>query len=276
MTDSDLVNKPVSQLSYKGVTWKYCTRGTGPLTVVMFPGIIGGLEMLDSHIQAFSKEHKVLAVAIPPLSSVETFCEGLQHILELEHTRRMILLGASFGGFLAQAYFFRHPRQVERMILSDTDIPNRHRGNINWLIRLGIKWAPFFITRPLFTAKFNNLFNHPVPAEKAHLVEDSREKVKVWMKHHFTKEMFLSRMNLSIDYDAKERLLFDKLDNWQGKVLVTGSDDDPMWGETEPIQDIYPQAQYHCFKGGGHLSQLLQFNDYVRIAGHFIKTGELP
>ncbi len=274
MTNHQEAHFPLFQLLYKDMTWEYRLGGQGPVTLVLFPGVIGGLDLLDRHFEAFSDQFRVLAVAIPPVSKIETFCEGLHQILQHEGVKRMVLVGSSFGGCLAQAYFFRHPRKVEKLVLSDTDIPNRHRGNINWLIRLGIRWTPFFVTRPLFTAKFNNLFNHPVPADKVPVVEASREKIKLWMKAHFTKAMFMSRMDLSIDFDSRERLRLEALDNWKGKVLVTGSDDDPMQGEGEPIQDIYPEAQYHGFNGGGHLSQLIFFEEYVELILRFIRSGQ--
>ena len=103
--------------------WRYRVFGAGVQT---FLGIPGGELVNDLGFEfalAIGEARRVVYPAYPRASSIEELADGLRAILDAEGIGQVAILGASFGGAVAQIFVRRYPDRVSELILSNTGVP---------------------------------------------------------------------------------------------------------------------------------------------------------
>jgi pimeloyl-ACP methyl ester carboxylesterase len=112
-----------------GLTWSYYRLGTGPV-IVWLTGGLRRAALGFALLEDLSSDHTVVTLDYPPMRTIDEFVDALDTIRAAEGVERCVLVGQSYGGFLAQAYVAARPEVVEQLVLSSSGPADYGRG---WL-----------------------------------------------------------------------------------------------------------------------------------------------
>jgi len=105
--------------------WRYRVLGSGTRALLMIPGGELVNDLGFEFVLAISRVCRVVYPAYPRLSSMEELADGLCAVLDAEKIEQASILGASFGGSVAQIFVRRYPDRTKALILSNTGVPMR-------------------------------------------------------------------------------------------------------------------------------------------------------
>ena len=207
---------------------------------------------------------------IPPYSH-EQWVEDIEEIRKQCNLTKLIILGSSYGGFLAQEYAVKYPENVEYLILNVTSPDDRNSGVA---IRNAIE-SQIDIT----LVELTRLFNGEVQSN-----EDFKmlyKKIQPLYVKDFDPVKAEERLNsIFFHYEThnvafKNLVNFDmlpKLKDLTCKVLITSGEKDwitpPECGEK--IYNASPQAVFIVFKEYGHSFVREIPSDFIAILQRFL------
>ncbi|MCA1634535.1 MAG: alpha/beta hydrolase [Acidobacteria bacterium] len=266
---------PEKKLTVKGVEWEYVTGGRGPQTLLMFHGAVGGAETMQWLADAFADECRTIAPTVAGVRTLEEVCDAASAILDREHVGRAVVFGGSFGGLVAQAFLKRRRRQVEHLVLLSTGAPSPAVGAKNAKAMKFLRFIPFPLMRALMKLEMGKHLHAPTAAspEHAERVHLFRRRLDDYLDHKLTKQTFLSRIELSIDFNLRENYGPEDYADWPGRVLLVESNDDPMIpaAERARLKATYPRALVCAFEGAGHMIPLLRQEELVGVVRAFLR-----
>jgi pimeloyl-ACP methyl ester carboxylesterase len=265
---------PVRRVSLNEVEWSYllaggCGGGGGRNCILVLPGALGTAESSWMSILRFEATHRVLCPSYPPLPTMSSLVDGLRDLLAYERIDRAHVVGASYGGLVAQALVHRYPSVVQDLVLSHTGHPDRERGAkiaraLTWLDKL-----PMVLLRTLLLKKLSGLVPATVP--DAALV---RASMRDALETVVTKAHLIAAYRRVADFDQHGEGSTDGLSAWPGRILLLAADDDP--GTPPPVRDrlqaLYPRARLRLFHGTGHATALLQPEEYYGEIVRFLTS----
>ncbi|HEU4594556.1 MAG TPA: alpha/beta hydrolase [Pyrinomonadaceae bacterium] len=270
---------PDKKLIIKGVEWEYATGGRGAQTILMFHGAVGGAETMRWLADAFGDEYRTIAPTVAGVRTLAEVCDATSAILDREHVGRAVVFGGSFGGLVAQAFLKRRRRQVEHLILLSTGAPSPALGAKNEKALKFLRFLPFPLMRALMKLELGRHLQAPAPTpEDAARVELFKERLNHYLDRELTKETFISRIALTVDFNLRERYGPQDYDDWPGRVLLIDSNDDPMIpaAERARLRETYPRALVCTFDGAGHLIPILKRDELVGLVRAFLKEDYGP
>jgi pimeloyl-ACP methyl ester carboxylesterase len=116
---------PEKSLRLGMAEWRYRVLGTATRALLAIPGGELVNDLGFEFALAISDAHRVVYPAYPRVSSIEELADGLCAILDAEKIDQAAILGASFGGAVAQVCVRRHANRINALILSNTSVPIR-------------------------------------------------------------------------------------------------------------------------------------------------------
>jgi pimeloyl-ACP methyl ester carboxylesterase len=268
---------PDKKLTIKGVEWEYTTGGRGEQTFLMFHGAVGGAETMRWLADAFGDEYRTIAPTVAGVRTLDEVCDATSAILDREHVGRAVVFGGSFGGLVAQAFLKRRRRQVEHLILLSTGAPSPALGAKNEKALKYLRFLPFPLLRALLKMELGRHLRAPSPEDAARVGLFS-ERLNHYLEHELTKETFISRIALSVDFNRRESYGPRDYEDWPGRVLLIDSNDDPMIpaAERARLRETYPRALVCTFDGAGHLIPILKREELVGLVKAFLKEDYGP
>jgi pimeloyl-ACP methyl ester carboxylesterase len=86
------------------------------------------------------------------------------------------------------------------------------------------------------------------------------------------KEVFIHQNKCLLDLAYQPKFTPDDLKEWNGKILIIESDDDPAIPSRGRalLRSTYPQAQIHSFRDAGHASSILKREEVFSIIRSFL------
>jgi pimeloyl-ACP methyl ester carboxylesterase len=86
------------------------------------------------------------------------------------------------------------------------------------------------------------------------------------------RKVFIHQNKCLLDLAQKPQFTSDDLREWNGKILIIGSDDDPAITARDRalLRSTYPQAQMHTFRDAGHASSILKREEVFLITRSFL------
>ena len=259
-------------LAIDGLAWEYFECGSGAETVVLLPPAVGGGEVFFLLARELSSVARVLAVGIPGVTTVSAMVGGLHELLDQERVARAYLFGASFSGFLAQAFVRAHPERASGMILSHTGTPVGERAPRNRRMARIVGRLPPWVIRSLLRGAVRAALPKRAAARGfwIPLYGDAIART--------SKVDFVARYLAASDFDATCQWTPGDLSHWAGRVLMIESTDDRIVGtvaRTE-LARLYPSASHSVFPRAGHSSYAADPYGVARVVRSFItSTGGL-
>jgi pimeloyl-ACP methyl ester carboxylesterase len=247
--------------------WRYRVFGSGEQTFLCIPGGELVNDLGFEFALAVGEAARVIYPAYPRTSSIEELADGLRAILDAEGIDHVSLLGASFGGAVAQIFVRRYRNRVSQLILSNTGVPLPHLAMpvlmTYWIARI-LPWAltSTLLRKPLLTT-----------------VDQSGTDRAFWVGYldelfsaRLTKEDLLSNTLLQRDYHRRFHFTPEDLKDWNGRVLIAESDTDVIGpARRKALRETYPQAEVHTFHNAGHAPMFTRYAEYLRMVQDFIK-----
>jgi maspardin len=105
-----------------GAVWSFRrTRGAGPqaTAVMLLPGIQGGGDVFFDTALRLGEALPLVTVDAPNLEDVSTMTAATAAFLDALGLQRVHIVGASLGGYLAQAFALAHPERVDQLLIAN-------------------------------------------------------------------------------------------------------------------------------------------------------------
>ena len=261
-----LAAHPRRTVAAGGAWWECLSGGTGQEVVLVLPGGLGLPELGFGQILDLERDYRVLSPAYPASARMDHLVDGIAALLRAEGVASAHVIGASFGGQVAQCLVRRHPSLVRSLVLSHTGVPTPVRARrMRRALRLsGV--LPFWAVRWMLRRQLKDVFRSAAgSAPWRRLLDGLLQKV------HRTQLAGLYACG--IDFDENHAFAPGDLEGWGGRVLVLGSDDDPIYPaeERSRLEALYPGAEVHTFHATGHISSLLEPEEYRARIDAFLR-----
>lgn len=252
---------PYKRLTFGGEQWEYIACGrASEQTLLLLPGALSVGESTFPIITAFENEYRIIAPSYALSLTMTGLCEGIAHILETEGIGKAHVIGGSYGGLVAQYFVRQYPDKALSLILSHTFLMS---PKLELPLKLMSKLFPLLprsIFVPLLKMRLNKMLLSTLRRRNHPEYELWRAYLKEAVASDRLKEVAVHQNKCLLELAQKPQFTSDDLKEWQGKILIIDSDDDPAIPakDRELLRKTYPQAEVKTFRDAGHASSILK------------------
>ncbi|HHT9136979.1 MAG TPA: alpha/beta hydrolase [Candidatus Wunengus sp. YC60] len=266
-----------------GIERKYLVGGKGTTVLLILPG--SGQDALSCYdlINAFEHEYKVITVNYDQLRNLQQFYGYVNAVLKKEDTKILYIYGLSIGGFLAQHYLRQYKNTVSKIIISHAGTTKSK--TIIYKVAIPGKILHFFlpiIPMALFRDTLLKIAGKVQSGQKdvknlylkystAQNLERRTELFKKTGYSFLTRDYLESIYHLGVDMERNEQKFTDTdLVDWNGKMLILRTDNDPLAQDDGIFKTYYPKAKIITFHKTGHLTPFVRFEEMTREMQKFL------
>jgi aminoacrylate hydrolase len=269
---------PYKQLTIDDTKWEYISCGQGEQTLLLLPGALSVGESTFPLITAFENEYRIIAPSYALSLTMEGLCEGIAHILEAEALNKAHVLGGSFGGLVAQQFVRRYPAKVHSLILSHTFVLTPKYATPIWIAGKLFPALPRSLFVSMLKLRLNKILLSTLRAANHPETEFWCAYLNEAIASDLMRKVFIHQNKCVLDLARKPQFTPDDLNEWNGKILIIGSDDDPGIPARDRalLRSMYPQAQEHTFRDAGHAPFILKREEVISIIRSFLQSMARP
>ncbi len=265
-------NHPIKKIKYNNKEIEYISCGSGEKTVLTFHGALGNAEGNFQAINFFEKNYRVIAPSITNFETLAELSEGVNEVLRSEKVEEYIVIGQSFGSFMAQPYFHRNFKKIKALILVNSYPPiNEWVDDFNKTIRI-IKLLPAFILRKLMARRLMKFVKEDM--EMPPQIREELKFLKAFIRERLSsveKSVIICQSLLTGEFNSENYRLEDYL-GWDGKVIIFTATDDNGFPYHEKLKRQYPNVEEIIFENVGHMGTLLKRDEYHAILNRFLNS----
>ncbi len=253
--------RPVKNIDVDGVFWPYYTGGKGDRAILFLHGMGGAYDLWWNQIVAFEDQFRVITYSLPEeVNSLEKTLDGLLAILEKEQVKKVILVGTSMGGYIAQYFISQRPEMVERAVLSNTFPPNDLYTKEKGGLRKILPWIPEVIITK---------FGEKQLKEKLLPAAHNDSLLAAFLPSlPFSIKQFTGRYDIVVDFfeSAPADYQYKRIPK-----LIIESDNDPLIPPVlrKAIKKRYPEALVYTFHNEGHFPYINAVDEYNTVLSEF-------
>ncbi len=255
----------------------YETHGTGK-PLILIPGFSSGAWNWFWQIDDLSKNFQIITFDPRGIGqsktenptdltklSMQTFVADVLLILDNLKIEKASVLGASFGGFVAQEFAIKFPERLNKLILACTSAggANHVKPDIEILrsftpdpnLTVGERIRKFI--RPAFTESFN-----------AEHVDEVEKVCRLREENEVADAVYFAQLQTAITFDNENNLGGIKNET----LVITGDKDNvvPMQNSNTLIEKL-PNATLKIIENGSHLFFIENAAKFNRIITDFLK-----
>lgn len=262
---------PYQQAHVGGRPWPFMDTTSGGRVVLLLTGAAGVAELSWRSIEHLAGKNRVIAPDYPALDTMAELVDGIAAILDRPGVGPVHVIGGSYGGLVAQVFVRRHPHRTASLVLSHTLVPDRAAGAKMARVAELLKWLPERALRALFRLRLRGLFPEGGPPELAL----SKALFTEIVNDRITKAQLLGLMRRVADLGTNYRFTPSDLEAWPGRILLLLGSDDPATPEParQALAELYPRAERRVFSGFGHLTAILDQENYFAVIDQFLGEG---
>jgi pimeloyl-ACP methyl ester carboxylesterase len=265
---------PHKHLTVDGVTWKYTSCGQGENALLLLTGGTGIGEAMAMVFSSLENRYRLVSPTYPPVTTIGQLIGGIITILDSEGVGRVSVFGQSLGGMLAQVVVREYPERIDKLMLSHTLTTS---PPVNRAIVLEdqkererfLRIAPFlplgvirYISRKRLSRHISAMGTEEGEFWKAYFHE---------MLSYVTREYLVADFQCMSDFFQNYTFSSGDLADWPGEVLILESDNDIIpCSVREAIRELYPRAQVHTFHGTGHMTIVVNREEFVSAVRDFL------
>lgn len=256
--------RPLKTVRVEGIRWKYYSGGKGEKTLLFIHGMGGAYDIWWNQITALEKEYRVITYTLPKeINSLKKAKAGILAVLEQENVDRIVMIGTSMGGYIAQYLVKTMPARIEKAVFGNTFPPNRLYIKVNKKKRTFIPWLPEII---VWRSAQQELEQKLLPAG-----HHDKLLAAFLPGLSFSKKQLINRYDVVTDgfNITSETQSIENIPK-----LIFESDNDPLVPTLlrAKLKLTYPEARVHSFHNEGHFPYLTAMKEYNRILTGFLKS----
>jgi len=246
--------------------WRYRVLGTSTADLLAIPGGELVNDLGFEFALAISDTHRVVYPAYPRVSSIEELADGLCAVLDAEKIEQAAILGASFGGAVAQVAVRRHPGRIGPLILSNTGVPLPYLAPSVRIFELIARALPWSVTTGLLRKPLLKTID-PAGAAGTFWSAYLDELFSV----RLTKADVLANFRIQYEYHRRFHFTPEDLKLWHGRILIAESDTDVIGPRRrQALRQTYPNAEVRTFHNAGHAPMFSRFDEYLAMVRQFL------
>lgn len=261
---------PVQHIDLADGSFEYLLAGPADAahTLVFLNGGMNSSEMWMRYVEGLSSEYRVLTFDFPmSYATDQALCRGIHELITALGLGRVVLIGASFGGFLGQIYAKAYPDDVEAMCLMSTggltEAAKRRYGRMLKLMGAAI-WMmrafPYKLTLKM-EKRMSDSYIKEADEEDRRYFSDMFDDIYAG----YTKEKDLHIEGLMRDLGNQEAVSVDDFRHLAGKVMLLLPEDDSAFPKDLQQELIQVMTEPVVVPGirGGHLNTLIHSDEYI-------------
>ena len=256
----------------------YETQGSGP-PLVLIAGFASGAWIWFSQVEELARNFQVITFdprgvshsrfdpTEAPVVTIELIAEDICHILDELGLAKANILGASFGGFVAQEFALNHADRLDKLILACTSY-----GGMNHVPPKPEVLMSFAATDSLNSSE--RIRKYIQPAFNDEFRENNKETVervcRLRERNIVPEPVYFQQLQAAMSFQKENEIVKIKAET----LVITGIDDQivPMQNSVN-LAKLIPNSKLEIVKGGSHLffiEEARRFNEIVRkfVLGH--------
>ena len=257
------------------MTLFYETHGAGE-PLILIPGFASGAWTWFKQTKFLAKNFQVITFDPRGIGqsksadedlqnlSMNDFVEDVARVLDELKIEKANVLGASFGGFVAQEFALAFPERVKKLVLACTtaggknhvkpDIEILRSFSPDPLMPLGEKIRRFI--RPAFTDEFNE-----------HYADEVEKVCRLREQNTVSDAAYMAQLNVAFTFDTDEKLGEIESETF----VITGNKDKvvPMENSLNLASKI-PNAELEIIENGSHLFFIENADEFNRKVETFL------
>ena len=267
---------PCAYLTVDGVSYRYMLSGQDDgKTLVLLNGGMNTLEMWMDYVEPLSKACRVLLFDYPQeLRTNQALVTGIHAFFAKLGVRYPIFVGASDGGMVAQIYVQRYPGEAGGLVLISTGGMDE---NTLKSLKRKYRLAPLMLWY-MKHCNYEKLKPTLIKAGMSHIRNESAEEIAyaqdtfetIFKDYKQEKDVHIS--GLLADLMRQKPVTAKNFAALEGKILLILPDQDFFSGKMQEDLIRLMHSPKISYVSGGHLSTVLQADDYVRTILDFLKT----
>jgi len=259
---------PRASVTAAGIVWSFRrTPGQGPqaTTVVMLPGIQGGGDIFFDTALRLGAALPLVTVDAPDLDEVSTMTAATAAFLDTLGLQRVHILGASLGGYLAQAFALAHAERVDQLLIANGFYdPRPFLSKLPPAATFAAMDAEALVRKnlaPLLEAPADDPGEASLQAIMAALVGPIQSLTN-----------YKSRLMLLMGAEPLDRPQIP-----DSRVMVIDDDQDPMVPAEmrNALRSRYANAEHHAVTGGGHMPAIQRPAEFAELVGRRLAASSL-
>ena len=270
---------PFKTMEISGKVFHYlcCGWEENPCTLVYFVGGTGNPLGWYRHVLSMEGKYRVLLLDYPMGEDrIEPMAELIGKLLDRLEIQKAVLIGASFGGYIAQLVAKYHPERTWALVLYATsslteagiqELKQQYRsvGFLLWLI----EHVPYGLLKSLFIKpSMQRLIPKGDSRESAYL----RDLIR-WICDGYTRESDLHMTRLMADIANLSPVTSEDYDYLEDRVLMVLPEKDQAFSQSMQQELIHMIPKAHVEKmEGGHLATLIRAEESAELTHDFLKA----
>ena len=267
---------PCAYLTVDGASFRYVLSGQHVgKTLVLLNGGMNTLEMWMDYVEPLSKVCRVLLFDYPQeLRTNQALVAGMHAFFAKLDIRSPIFVGASDGGMVAQIYVQRYPGETGGLLLISTGGMDENTLKSQ---KRKYRLAPLMLWY-MKHCNYEKLKPTLIKAGMSHIRNESAEEIAyaqdmfetIFKDYKQEKDVHIS--GLLADLMHQKPVTAEDFAALGGKILLILPDQDFFSGKMQEDLIRLMHRPKISYVSGGHLSTVLQADDYVRTILDFLKT----
>ncbi len=249
----------------------YETHGTGE-PLVLIPGFASGVWIWFKQIEELSKSFRVITFDPRGVShsdklqetlTIKTIADDIAALLDTLNVERANILGASFGGFVAQEFALAYPQKTERLILCCTSFGGTKHIPPSMEVLLAFALTKDLNTEVRVRENLLIAFNQDYVAKHK---EDVDHFCFLRAENIVPEYAYMQQLQAAVKFDTSERV-----SQINAPTLVLTGDKDII----VPSQNSHnlagqiPKAELKFIEGGSHLFFVEQADEFNQVVKEF-------
>ena len=225
--------------------------------ILFLHGTTGSSEIFWLQLKALKKHFRVLSIDIPPIPDILEISENIHSLLSELKVNSLILVGTSYGGYLAQAFTSLYPTMVSTLVLSNTFITTEIFNQKYRLLLNYQRLIPTFILKSIMKKSLNTIDHEPT---RTYLVNQLRSSLK--------KKTLIARLKGFINDYSMKKVPIDS-------VLIIETRNDPLIPITlqKDLCRVYSNAEVYTFdETANHFPYLTKSEEYTQVLLKFLHS----
>jgi pimeloyl-ACP methyl ester carboxylesterase len=260
---------PYQTVEINGRLWRYLDCGEGDQVLLILAGGTTVAEISFNTLEHLMQKYRVIAPDYPPVDTLKELFAGYIEMLDRLGIGQFVLMGGSYGGWLAQSFVRLYPDRVQKMVLAAIGPPNpensRQLARLMGLFRL----MPAFLLRALMNRSLARLVKEGSDGPQLLLMQAQLREI---MLFQVGRADILAALRRLIDQTTNYTFSPDDLKDWPGRILALMGSEDPATppDKQEAMRQLYPQADIRVFEGADHTVSVSHQHEYYGAIDAFL------